>query len=39
LFTEKAIKDILGQMTPEEATKSLYEGVSSWNEGQANCGK
>jgi len=37
LFTDNAIKVILGQMNAEEAAQSLYDGVSSWNEGQANC--
>jgi hypothetical protein len=38
-FVDNTIKVILGEMTPEEAAQSLYDGVSSWNEGQATCGQ
>jgi len=38
-FVDNTIKVILGEMTPEEAAQSLYDGVSSWHEGQASCGQ
>jgi raffinose/stachyose/melibiose transport system substrate-binding protein len=37
LFMDNAIKILRAEMTPEEAAQSLYDGVSSWHEGQANC--
>lgn len=39
LMTSDGVAVLAGDMTPEEAAESLYEGVSSWNEAQANCGQ
>ena len=37
LMMENAISVMKGEMTPEEAAQSLYDGVASWHEGQKNC--
>ncbi len=39
LLTDNSIKILNGEMTPEEAAQSLYDGVSSWDDGQASCGQ
>ncbi len=39
LFTDNGIAVIKGEMTPQEAAQSLYDGVSSWNAEQKACKK
>jgi hypothetical protein len=39
LFTDNGIAVIKGEMTPEEAAQSVYDGVSSWNAEQKACKK
>jgi raffinose/stachyose/melibiose transport system substrate-binding protein len=39
LMTDNGIAVLKGEMTPEEAANSLYEGISTWSEAQQNCTK
>jgi len=37
LMTDLGIAVIKGEITAEEAANQMYEGISSWHEGQKNC--
>lgn len=37
LFIDNGIAVLKGTMTAEEAAQSLYDGIATWHEGQANC--
>ena len=39
LMTDNGIAVLKGEMSPEEAVNSLYEGISTWSEAQKNCAK
>lgn len=39
LMVSDGVAVLAGDMTPQEAADSLYEGVSSWSDVQANCGQ
>lgn len=39
LMVSDGVAVLAGTMTPQEAADSLYRGVSSWSEAQANCGQ
>jgi raffinose/stachyose/melibiose transport system substrate-binding protein len=37
LLIDNGIAVLKGDMTPEEAAQSLYDGIASWNDAQKNC--
>ena len=39
IMTDNGIAVLKGEMSPEDAVNSLYEGISSWSDAQKNCTK